>query len=321
VAGCSDTDGTVARLSVLPATPERLAALTALGPSGAASDLLVDSAPSGLNGTALQGYLDRAPFRRSPENATLPTEAFDQPVYYDGQVYNLTTTTVADRLYVDYELHVLYEGVEDPGRSVRYEDLRGLDRRALADAFPIPESTLERLREAGATPGFPGGDVGGYYAYENRVRYNRSARNSSRLVAPRADTITYNGTRFSFVVGRDGEERVPINRYAVAERRSVADYARSLERRYRFDLPNLSQAEQDVFEAAIGTTYSVTGDGDSAEALHDRLAEGEQLPVRRVRVQPLLTPPGNLEHWLVRYDGADWVVAWHGQGDRYGGLG
>ena len=302
VAGCGDTDG-------------------ALGPSRAAGDRLAAPASSGLNGTALRRYLDRAPFRSSPANATLPSEAFDQPVYYDGQVYNLTTTEVADRLYVDYELHVLYEGVEEPGRSVRYEDLEGVDRRALADAFPIPEATLEQLREAGATPGFPGGDVGGYYAYETRVRYNRSARNSSRLVAPRADTITYNGTRFSFVVGRDGEERVPINRYAVADRQSVADYARTLERRYRFRLSGLSQAEQDVFESATGTTYEVTADADGAAALHDRLAEAEQLPVRSVRIQPLVTPPGEREHWLVRYDGSDWVVAWHRQGDRYGGLG
>ncbi|AGB15336.1 hypothetical protein Halru_0709 [Halovivax ruber XH-70] len=263
LAGCIDATGV---LQMDEATTDELLdpATVEVGRTGEERDIVVD-------------VLDTGSATVSGER---PPLGVDQPVTYDGAVYELARTETGDRTRTDYR--VVLE--TDPGAADTAD--RQFDTLPGVDAERLEPLLAERTSGDDAV----GADLS----------YTESERAESAIVPdPDFDVLAVDGDRFGVAV-EPIETTVTTYEYTlVDELGSEGRYADELAADHRFDLAGLSDAERDVVEEAIdeGGYYADSTDDEAFEGVartffdHDPFASDD-----------------DRAYWIATYEGTTYVA-------------
>lgn len=215
-------------------------------------------------------------------NGTRPPLSVEQPLLYEGRVYDVTATELGSREVTRYEITIDYDPEDrTPERGeIDYAALPAVDRAALGDLIPPQENRPEN----------EGVDMGVQY------RYGDAEIAESELVPDQQyDVVVHEGDRYRIDVNPERIDETAY-RYEATERAAdVETYADQVRQEYLFALSGLSDAERDVVEEAISETYF--GESDAFRSIVDRL-----------EAQPGLTVEEFYGTWLVEYDGTEYVT-------------
>lgn len=214
-------------------------------------------------------------------NDTSPALDPEEPILFEGRVYDVSVTEGGSREATRHEIAIDYNpGEVTPEHGeIAYEDLPEADRDALGELVPPRERRPEG----------DGFDMGVHYTYDET-----EAERSVLVPDQRYDVVTYEGERFRIQVTTQRVEETEY-RYEVTEVADVETYADRVREQYLFPLSGLSEAEREVVEEAIDSNHF--GDSDAFRSVVDRLQEHPGLNVHDF--------DGT---WLAEYEGVEYIT-------------
>lgn len=209
-----------------------------------------------------------------------PPLGVDQPVTYNGTVYELARTETGDRTRTDYRVVLEADSGAAETGDRQFDTLPGVDAERLE---PL-------LAERASGDDAVGADLS----------YTESERAESAIVPdPDFDVLVVDGDRFGVAV-EPIETTMTAYEYTLAEELgSEGRYADELAADHRFDLAGLSGDEQAVVEEAIdeGGYYADSTDDDVFEDVartffdHDPVASDD-----------------DRAYWIATYEGTTYVA-------------
>jgi len=191
----------------------------------------------------------------------------DRPIAVDGRYYNVTWSEIDSRQVPEFVLTLEKNPTNTTGDRIAYHDLPAVDKRALPD----PDSGLIA----------DDNDIG------TQAVYNDSEQAASVLVSdPSYELVEFGDRTVRITVNGPSPKTIYTYRYdasPVAD--SSEELAARIESTYLFTLSNLTSAEKETVDKAIGETHYVedesdawtrlVGRFDAAEPVYDADPDGE----------------------------------------------
>lgn len=222
-------------------------------------------------------------------NATGPPLYGELPFAHEGAYYNVSGNVTERRSGTRVTIEVDYNASDTGGPAVDYADLPAVDREALSGLLDATDGRV------------PGPEIGA------GVVYTDAELDESVLAPdPEYDVVVFEGERYAVSVDGTRDVTIKTYRYTAAQVAASADvYADRLERRYAFELGNLSDAEASVVAEAINDSYYADSDDDETfRSVLERFVDHEAIE----RDESSGT-------WVVHHDGKRYVAEL-----RYGGF-
>lgn len=200
------------------------------------------------------------------------------------------------------------------GRTVAYDDLPAVDRRALDGLLPSDASTADSAVDGDGSDGDAAGSSRGGFDRGAGVRYTAAEAATSRLVPdPSFNAVVVDGRRYPVRVG-DGRT-VTVNEYRYDATEVAADeaaFVAHVREAYEFALAGLPSEERAVVEAAVedGSYYAESADDPAFASVARRFHAHEGFDVSDTGGE-----------WPVRYAGERYWASLHHAGDVVDGAG
>ncbi|MFC3956812.1 hypothetical protein [Halovivax cerinus] len=209
-----------------------------------------------------------------------PPLGVDQPVTYDGTVYELARSDTAQRTRTDYRVILEFDPDATDGTERSFADLPSVDAERIEPLLADRTSGDDAV----------GADLS----------YTEAERADSDLVPdPDFDVLVVDGDRIGVTVEPVETTLTTYEYTLVDELGSEGRYADELAADHRFDLAGLSGAEQDVVEEAIdeGGYYADSTDDDAFEGVARTFFDNEPFASDDDRA-----------HWIATYEGTTYVA-------------
>lgn len=231
---------------------------------------------------------DRQVVQRAIENGSATARSREPlvepglPFSYEERYYNLSWSVVGRQSGTSVRVGIDYNGTAPSAATVAYANLSARDREMLGGVLP-PKSTSLRK----------GSD------FYTDATYTETERDRSVLLAEGTEAVRYEGETYPVTVVDTESVVIETRRYAATlVANSSAEYADQLRSEYLFTLSELSDAERNVVEEAIGDTYYAETDGDEAfQSVLETFQRHGAIQRNEYRGT-----------WLVRYDGETYLA-------------